>query len=79
MGKTKELLNHINENCDNLVITTEPSVYYIENLLAKKNIKFYAIDAYNLVNELGLQNKISTCMEICIFYILGIRSILRRC
>lgn len=37
-GKTKELLNHINANCENLVITTEPSVYYIEKILAQKNI-----------------------------------------
>ena len=37
-GKTKELLNHINVNCENLVITTEPSVYYIEKILAQKNI-----------------------------------------
>lgn len=39
----------------------------IKCLLAKKKINFYVIDAYKLVNELGLKNKISTCMEICIF------------
>lgn len=44
----------------------------IKYLLAKKHIKFYAIDAYKLVNELGLKNKISTCMEICIFDILKV-------
>ena len=44
----------------------------VKYLLAKKNIKFYAIDAYKLVNELGLKNKISTCMEICIFDIIKI-------
>jgi len=44
----------------------------IKYLLAKKNIKFYAIDAYKLVNELGLKNKISTCMEICIFDLIKI-------
>ena len=40
--------------------------------LAKKNISLYTIDAYKLVNELGLKNKISTCMEICIFSLLNI-------
>ena len=44
----------------------------IKYLLAKKNINFYVIDAYKLVNELGLKNKISTCMEICIFDIIKI-------
>lgn len=53
-GKTKELLNHINENCDNLVITTEPSVYYIENLLAKKNIPANVI-AYETLARFVLQ------------------------
>ena len=44
----------------------------IKYLLAKKKINFYVIDAYKLVNELGLKNKISTCMEICIFDIIQI-------
>lgn len=44
----------------------------VKYLLAKKKINFYTIDAYKLVNELGLKNKISTCMEICIFDILKI-------
>ena len=44
----------------------------IKYLLAKKNINFYIIDAYYLVNKLGLKNKISTCMEICIFDIIKI-------
>ena len=44
----------------------------IKCLLAKKKINFYIIDAYKLVNELGLKNKISTCMEICIFDIIKI-------
>lgn len=44
----------------------------VKYLLAKKNIKLYVIDAYKLVNELGLRNKISTCMEVCIFEIIGI-------
>ena len=44
----------------------------VKYLLSKKKIKFYTIDAYKLVNELGLKNKISTCMEICIFDIIQI-------
>ncbi|MBQ4031597.1 MAG: 2-oxoacid:acceptor oxidoreductase family protein, partial [Bacilli bacterium] len=40
--------------------------------LASKNIKLYVIDAYKLVNELGLKNKISTCMEVCIFSIIKV-------
>ena len=44
----------------------------VKYLLAEKNVKFYAIDAYKLVNELGLKNKISTCMEICIFDLIKI-------
>lgn len=41
-------------------------------LMASKKLKFYAIDAYGLVNKLGLRNKISTCMEVCIFHIIGL-------
>ena len=44
----------------------------IKFLLAKKHLNFYIIDAYKLVNDLGLKNKISTCMEICIFDIIQI-------
>ena len=47
----------------------------VKYLLAKKNVNFYAIDAYKLVNELGLKNKISTCMEICIFNLIKILEI----
>lgn len=46
----------------------------VKYLLAKKKIKLYVIDAYKLVNELGLKNKISTCMEVCIFSIINILS-----
>ncbi len=46
----------------------------VKYLLAKKNLKLYVIDAYKLVNELGLRNKISTCMEVCIFEIIGVLS-----
>ena len=44
----------------------------IKHLLAVKKLKFYVIDAYKLVNELGLRNKISTCMEVCIFELLKV-------
>ena len=44
----------------------------VKYLLAKKKINFYVIDAYKLVNKLGLKNKISTCMEVCIFNIIKI-------
>ena len=44
----------------------------IKNIMAKKKIKFYVIDANGLVNNLGLGNKISTCMEVCIFELLGV-------
>ena len=54
---------------DKLVESLPNKVKY---LLAKKKIKFYYIDAYKLVNDLGLKNKISTCMEICIFELINI-------
>ena len=44
----------------------------VKYLLAKRKAKFYVIDAYNLVNEIGLRNKINTCMETCIFKIMNI-------
>lgn len=44
----------------------------VKYLLAKKKITLYVIDAYSLVQELGLRNKISTCMEVCIFDIIKI-------
>ena len=52
------------------LLTTLPNK--VKYLLAKKKIKLYIIDAYKLVNELGLKNKISTCMEICIFDLIKI-------
>ena len=44
----------------------------VKYILAQKNLKLYVIDAYQLVNSLGLRNKISTCMEVCIFELLDI-------
>ena len=60
-----------NLNKEQLYKTLPNKVKY---LLAKKNINFYIIDAYKLVNELGLKNKISTCMEVCIFNVINIIS-----
>ena len=57
---------------DDLIKTLPNKVKY---LIAKKNINLYVIDAYKLVNSLGIKNKISTCMEICIFDIINILNI----
>lgn len=46
----------------------------VKYLLAKKKIKLFITDAYHLVNKLGLENKISTCMEVSIFEALNILS-----
>ena len=40
-----------------------------KNILKSRNIKFYIIDANAIANEVGLNNKISSIMEICIFKI----------
>ena len=47
----------------------------VKYLLAKKKARFYVIDAYSIVNDLGLKNKINTCMETCIFKIMNIYDI----
>ena len=47
----------------------------IKHIMARKRLKVYVIDAYKLVNDLGLKNKISTCMEICIFDIIRVINI----
>ncbi|MGM9881430.1 MAG: pyruvate:ferredoxin (flavodoxin) oxidoreductase [Bacilli bacterium] len=44
----------------------------VKKLLATKKAKFYIIDAYKLANDLGLKNKINTCMETCIFKIMNL-------
>ena len=59
-------------NEDDLVKSLPNKVKY---LLSKKNIKFYTIDAYSIVNDLGLKNKINTCMELCLFKIMNIYDI----
>lgn len=47
----------------------------VKYLLAERKAKFYVIDAYSIVNNLGLKNKINTCMETCIFKIMNIYDI----
>ena len=46
----------------------------VKKILAMKKIKFYIMDAYDLVNKLGLKNKINTCMEVSILEVLNILS-----
>ena len=53
---------------DDVLLNSLPNK--IKYLLAKKKINLFTIDAYKFVNEHGLKNKISTCMEICIFDII---------
>ncbi len=63
------LLLNTNLNKEDLIKSLPNKVKY---LLAKKNITLYVIDAYKLVNELNLKNKISTCLEICVFHIINL-------
>lgn len=44
----------------------------IKKIIAEKNLNVFIVDAYKIANDLGLKNKISTCMQICIFKIIGI-------
>jgi len=44
----------------------------IKKIIADKNLSLFIVDAYKIANELGLKNKISTCMEVCIFKIINI-------
>ena len=39
----------------------------MKNMIAKKKIKFYNIDAIKVVSEIGLGNRISTTMQACFF------------
>ena len=63
------VLLNTNLSDDDLIKSLPNKVKY---LMVKKNLKFYAIDAYKLVDELGLRSKISTCMEMCIFHLIGV-------
>lgn len=66
------LLLNTNLNSEELTRTLPDKV---KNLLAKKKITLYTIDAYKIAGDLGLKNKINTCMEICIFKIMNIYDI----
>ena len=63
------LLLNTNLSKEDLIRSLPKKVKY---LLALKKVKFYIIDAYSFVNSKGLRNKISTCMEVCIFDILKV-------
>lgn len=61
----------LNTNLDeDKLITSLPNK--VKYLLAKKNITLYTIDAYKIANDLGLKNKINTCMEVCILKIMNL-------
>ena len=45
-----------------------------KNIIKDRKVKFYIIDANNIAKEVGLGNKISSIMEICIFKICKIIS-----
>ncbi len=66
------LLLNTNLSEENLIKTLPNKV---KHLLAVKKAKIYIIDAYKIANELGLKNKINTCMETCIFKIMNIYDI----
>ena len=66
----------LNTNLDEeTLVKTLPNK--IKKIIANKNLSLFIIDAYKIANELGLKNKISTCMEICIFKITGILPMLK--
>jgi len=74
-----DILDNIRENgivllntnlSEDKLIETLPNK--IKKIIADKNLSLFIIDAYKIANELGLKNKISTCMEVCIFKIIGI-------
>ena len=49
----------------------------IKKIIAQKNLKLFTVDAYKIANANGLKNKISTCMEVCIFKIIGIMPMIK--
>ena len=65
------ILLNTNLSDDNLIKSLPNKVKY---LLAKKKIKLYVIDANEISVMYGIGNKISTCMEVCIFHLLNIIS-----
>ncbi|MBQ8193274.1 MAG: pyruvate:ferredoxin (flavodoxin) oxidoreductase [Bacilli bacterium] len=63
------LFLNTNLNEEDLIKSLPNKVKY---LLSIKRAKLYTIDAYKIANELGLKNKINTCMETCIFKIMNL-------
>jgi len=77
-----DLLENVKQNAilllntslnEDQLINTLPNK--IKKQLAQKQIKLYIINADKIVNEIGLKNKISTCMEVCIFKLINIINI----
>ena len=46
--------------------------YKMKNLIAKKNLRFYTIDAQKIATDLGLGNRINTVMQAAFFYLTGV-------
>ena len=71
-----DILNGIREGGTFILNTTKSKQDVLDilsnkekNILKSRNINFYIIDANEIANEVGLNNKISSIMEICIFKI----------
>lgn len=71
-----DILSGIKENGTFILNTTSSSNEVInllsnreKNILKNRHINFYIIDANAIANEVGLNNKISAIMEVCIFKI----------
>lgn len=71
-----DILSNIKENGTFILNTvkTESEVNNflssdVKKIIKEKNIKFYIINAYELARKVGLNNKISTIMEVIIFYL----------
>ncbi len=71
-----DILSNIKENgifVLNTIKTEKEVIEFLPNnvktIIKDKNIKFYTINAYELARKVGLNNKISTIMEVVIFYL----------
>ena len=71
-----DILSGIKEDGTFILNTTSSSSEVLDllsnkekNILKNRNIDFYIIDANSIANEVGLNNKISSIMEVCIFKI----------
>ena len=76
-----DILSGIRENGTFILNTSKTKDEVLEelsgkekNILKDRHIRFYTIDANNIAKEVGLGNKISSIMEICIFKICKIIS-----